>query len=1152
MNKNPFVPTPSYTAPQPPLPPGPPPPQPAQPDYSGWWASAAAQQPHVQQPGAAQYTPQWTPPQPARPAHDQSALYANYGYGNQPGNWQRQQQQQYQPQQHYATPAAPQPPQAQPGYNPYQPTAGYPQPYVPQPAVAPPPQPMGQAVYPPQTPQQPFFNPHLPQGQPQQPRMHHGSQHQPPAKRQRFDGPNANRQNAPPPPPQFQAPPPPPGGGSFTGPTGSRNAPPSGPSQMGSGGRVGGPGGRAGAQGGRGRGGSFTANRGGGANRGRGTGSTFLGGAGNANRGGGPGGQQGSLRGHGSRNNFGGPNTRRGGGSSFNAGGYHRGSSFRNRDHSTANRTGPRHDGSGGAGGTSCNKDAALSPSFSNVGKKDESRRTLTDFKIVGLSIPELDWSWGDVPTAVPSPPTVEVKQEVTDSEGSLVVKQENADDKSSLQADATGEGNDGSTTEIKPDISAQTATSEETPASDIKSSPETQGQAASSRYPSDLNGANPPPSRLRIYFHTPVTADDSRPIPHNPSPLFEESRKGKRKKLDDDDGDLEEGRAPPPPPQMSGLNDDRSSIAASVAPSVAETASEGDWLMAAIVEGEEDAEGVVDTAHEEVGADGAGQGGEVKADAHHEELDDLDAEGEVETLMDGDNLDDDVDMAGGEMLTTEASAPETQSLNAPAVSNGAPAPENDAPAPDIPSEPVASSDGPVNDSPGAVVDDKQQELDPSQLSAMAELPAPSEPQSQAPAPVESANDVANNPDSVDTQVQDTPLPVNGTTKTLEAASADPTLLIVETQETTQIDTDAQTTANVDQTLKDAPQSQGQGQEDAPQPQEPVPDAPKSPSPKHPEDIDAAPPTKQEPSGPASPSANRLAVSYAGGNRRFVINAEIVSSFQLFRQEGRIEVNLDLSKDSGYDGLKGLLVETLSEESKTYVTIPGVLDSATESDDSVPPFFKLPLPASIQLLVHLDTSRPLSDPKWAKTGDVQEWLKSMFGRMFWVAGDAAEGWEKKIHVVDPDPPPTIWTFLDGWATHSPVGAVTERQRFLKTHMTETDNILEILLRLVRGERATPFSHNTPQISVPSLSGPLLSALTPGSAHGAQQTHVSLAVLAIFRLTVEYAKKALGDEKGKTEAEEKVGDIIRCLPSHLIYKSLDGMFKEWKMEKKGGR
>ena len=133
--------------------------------------------------------------------------------------------------------------------------------------------------------------------------------------------------------------------------------------------------------------------------------------------------------------------------------------------------------------------------------------------------------------------------------------------------------------------------------------------------------------------------------------------------------------------------------------------------------------------------------------------------------------------------------------------------------------------------------------------------------------------------------------------------------------------------------------------------------------------------------------------------------------------------------------------------------------------------------------------------------------------------------------------------------NSPVGTLTERQRFLKTHLTEIDNILEILLRLVRGERATAFSQSTPTISAPSVSGPLLSALTQGSAHGSQQTHVSLAVLAMFRLTQEYAQKALGD-KGKADTEERMGEIIRCLPSHLVYKSLDGIFKEWRVDKKG--
>lgn len=135
--------------------------------------------------------------------------------------------------------------------------------------------------------------------------------------------------------------------------------------------------------------------------------------------------------------------------------------------------------------------------------------------------------------------------------------------------------------------------------------------------------------------------------------------------------------------------------------------------------------------------------------------------------------------------------------------------------------------------------------------------------------------------------------------------------------------------------------------------------------------------------------------------------------------------------------------------------------------------------------------------------------------------------------------------------NSPAGLVTERQRFLKTHMTETENILEILLRLTRGERATLSSH--PTISATSVSGPLLATLTQGGTHAEQQNHVSLAVLAMFQMAVDFAKRALGDENGRKDADERIGEIIRCLPSHLIYKSLDGIFKEWRGEKrKGGR
>lgn len=93
-------------------------------------------------------------------------------------------------------------------------------------------------------------------------------------------------------------------------------------------------------------------------------------------------------------------------------------------------------------------------------------------------------------------------------------------------------------------------------------------------------------------------------------------------------------------------------------------------------------------------------------------------------------------------------------------------------------------------------------------------------------------------------------------------------------------------------------------------------------------------------------------------------------------------------------------IEGVTDSSSTYYP----LELATSSGDkTVPPFTMATLPMHTVLTAYLDKERPLSEPRWVKTGDVQDWLKSMFGRMFWVAGDAADGWEKKIEVADPDP-----------------------------------------------------------------------------------------------------------------------------------------------------
>ena len=41
------------------------------------------------------------------------------------------------------------------------------------------------------------------------------------------------------------------------------------------------------------------------------------------------------------------------------------------------------------------------------------------------------------------------------------------------------------------------------------------------------------------------------------------------------------------------------------------------------------------------------------------------------------------------------------------------------------------------------------------------------------------------------------------------------------------------------------------------------------------------------------------------------------------------------------------------------------------------------------LVNYSDKDRPLSEPKWVRTGSVAEWLRSTFGGLLWAVGDAA-------------------------------------------------------------------------------------------------------------------------------------------------------------------
>lgn len=301
------------------------------------------------------------------------------------------------------------------------------------------------------------------------------------------------------------------------------------------GGSGGGGGGMAGNRGGGRAGGGQ--NRGGAPNKGARGGGSFSG----AGRGGASGANPG-MRGHGSRNNMANNNRRGGGG----------GGSFTARGRGQKGALG---------GGVTFGRHGVMNSSFTSMGgsKKDENRRTLTDFKITTLEIPELGWEWG-VPQAETTVVPVDLGPDVSIPE----VKKESDDgpETVSSQVDTDGE----------PDPSS---TQDDASAASLPSGSKPLARTDTVILKDGKDGI--PPPRMRIYFHTPVSPDDSHPMAG--SEHVSDSRKGKRKKLelDDDNDSIEDDRAPPPPPQPY---DDRSSAGASVAPSVA---SEGDWLMASL-----------------------------------------------------------------------------------------------------------------------------------------------------------------------------------------------------------------------------------------------------------------------------------------------------------------------------------------------------------------------------------------------------------------------------------------------------------------------------------------------------------------------------------------------------------------------------------------
>ncbi|KAK4046265.1 hypothetical protein OIV83_006188 [Microbotryomycetes sp. JL201] len=326
---------------------------------------------------------------------------------------------------------------------------------------------------------------------------------------------------------------------------------------------------------------------------------------------------------------------------------------------------------------------------------------------------------------------------------------------------------------------------------------------------------------------------------------------------------------------------------------------------------------------------------------------------------------------------------------------------------------------------------------------------------------------------------------------------------------------------------------------------------------------------------PPEPSADRISISYARNTRRIVIDAHVVDKVLIYRAEGRVELSVQLkpavnaTDPSTPDEFR---IEAHDPDSDDFYVIDRFsLEHAwlkqesggpEETGDAVvdallPPLHRLLKGAAegdeqakdtslfkqqqIKIVAYLDRANPLTEARWVKTGEVEQWIISLgLTNGQDPRKDKLSEWRGKIVVVDPDAPPTIEHTLKSWVTSSTVGNFDERKKFVETHMADIDNVVEILLRLTRGDRSGPSYSNAASSSQANSVGVL--AATLSAPYPDSQTQVSLAVLAMFRLSVETAERAGLD---KQEVHKQVSEIIRNVPFQLQHKALDGMFKEFR-------
>ncbi|TIB63558.1 hypothetical protein E3P77_03484 [Wallemia ichthyophaga] len=257
---------------------------------------------------------------------------------------------------------------------------------------------------------------------------------------------------------------------------------------------------------------------------------------------------------------------------------------------------------------------------------------------------------------------------------------------------------------------------------------------------------------------------------------------------------------------------------------------------------------------------------------------------------------------------------------------------------------------------------------------------------------------------------------------------------------------------------------------------------------------------KMDKTGILEPSSNRVSISYALNTRRIVLDAELIEHIIIKRKEGVVSMRMRLQRvddplsnmveSTSYlpesekqiilsthkaqldadqaDTMRicpGIIVEMLDSEKESYIPLSKQKHMLDVQDETVPPLQRLMateqgerdgLPQlneqSITIECALETKQPLTEARWVRNGNVEEWIEqTVSGAAFnpyknFIAKQhhlsARVGWHGKIQVVDPDTPPTLVSRMSSWAKSCTLYSFKERNKFLATWFGLGENLLE--------------------------------------------------------------------------------------------------------------